>query len=371
MCVCRAGVIACFFTLLVVGAHAQEQPPPALPAGPLTLEQVLSLAEARSEAVGIARSGIQRAEGEQIRARSGRMPQLTASASYDRALASEFSGLFGGGASGPPCAPFMLNPAATLEQRIAEIERAIDCGAVGSSLFGGGDEDDIDLPFGRKNTWRVNLAFSQAVYTGGRIAAQGDIAAAGRQSAELGLSSARGQLLFDATRAFYDAALSDRLVRIAEAALAQAEATVRQVQAGFEAGAQPEFELLRARVTRDNQHPAVIRQRTTRDLALLRLKQLLDLPADFDLQILPALDEPALPVPAPFATRFASGEEAAAAVPPNERTAVKEVGAVVTLREAALRLAEAERRPSVAVTSSYGRVAYPSGLFPTGDFRTN
>lgn len=231
-------------------AIAQEPQAPAVPSGPLTLEQVLEMAQSRSEAIGIARIGVQRAEGEQIRARSGRFPRLSASASYDRALASEFSGVFRGSSSGPPCEAFTLNPAAALNDRVAEIERAIDCGAVGSSFFGGGG-DDVDLPFGRKNTWRLDLVFSQAVYSGGRLRAQSDIAAAGRESAGLARIGTRAQLLFDVTQAFYDVALSERLIQIAEATVAQADATVRQVQASFEAGAQPEFELLRARVARD------------------------------------------------------------------------------------------------------------------------
>jgi outer membrane protein TolC len=334
----------------------------------LTLEQVLELAETRSEGVAIAETGVRRAEGEQIRARSGRLPQLNASASYDRALASEFSGVFGG-SSGPPCAPFTLDPSAPLPDRVAEIERAIDCGAVGSSLFGGGDDDELDLPFGRKNTWRVNLLFSQSIYSGGRLGAQGDLAAAGRESAELALTAARARLLFEVTQAFYDAALSERLVHIAEATVAQADATVRQVQAGFEAGAQPEFELLRARVTRDNQQPLVIRQRANRDIALLRLKQLLELPPNYDLRIVAPLDGPVAPPPV-FAARLTEAQSAVDA-PATGRTPVKEAAAVVRLREASLRAALAERRPAVSLTSNYSRVAYPSGFFPTGDFRTN
>ena len=328
----RSAVSFLFFCLATSLVLAQELQP--VPPGPLTLEQVLQLAEERSEAVGIARTGVQRAEGEQVRARSGRFPQLNASAGYDRALASEFSGLFEGG-------------------------------------FGGGEGEEIDLPFGRQNTWRVNLVFSQSVYSGGRLGAQGDIAAAGRAGAELGLTSARARLLFDATQAFYDAALSESLVRIAEATVAQAEATVRQLQAGFEAGAQPEFELLRARVSRDTQRPIVIRQRANREIALLRLKKLLDLPPDYDLQIVAALDGAVAPPPV-FAERLQAVEAQAASIEAAvSRTPVKEAASVVRLREASLRAALAERRPAISVTSNYSNVAYPSGLFPTGDYRTN
>ena len=99
----------------------------------------------------------------------------------------------------------------------------------------------------------------------------------GRDAAQQGITAATAQLLFDVTQAYYDAALSERLVAIAQATLDQAGATLSQTQAGFEAGTQPEFEVVRARVARDNQLPALIRQRVARDVALLRLKQLLEL----------------------------------------------------------------------------------------------
>jgi outer membrane protein len=371
-CTRVAVLLLVFFIVAGVSSRAQQPPPPAVPAGPLTLEQVLELVEPRSEAVGIARTAIERARGEQIQARSGLFPQLTASASYDRALASEFSSVFGNSSAGPSCAPFTLAPGASLDARVSEIERAIDCGAVGSSFFGGGDGDDedLDLPFGRSNTWRVNLAFSQNLYTGGRLRAQGRIAAVGIESAELGLTTTRAQLLFDVTRAFYDVALSEQFVRIAEATLAQADATVAQVQAGFEAGAQPEFELLRARVTRDNQRPVVIRQRANREIAQLRLKQLLDLPEDYPLQIIAPLDEGAAAPPAAFASRLPAALDEIPTLPA-ERTVVQEARAAVRLSEATLSLTEAERRPSLAVTTNYSNVAYPSDFFPTGDVRTN
>ncbi len=359
-------------------AWSQSQP---VPSGPLTLEQVLALAEVRSEAIAMARASVRRAEGNQVRARSGRFPQLSASASYDRALASEFEGIFDG-AAGPPCPPFMPDPSATLDERVAELERAVDCGAGGGNIFGGGGGDATDLPFGRENTWRLNLQFSQMVYSGGRLGAQAEAAAAGRESAELALTSTRAQLLFDVTQAYYDAALSDRLVQIAEATVEQAEATLQVVQAGFKAGTQPEFELLRARVARDNQAPALIRQRANREIAILRLKQLLDLPPGHDLQLAASLEAPVLPAPPAFAPAVAPIEaELVARAGPiaqddlpamPDRTAVQEVGSVVRLREAAVDAARAERFPSVAINSSYGRVAYPTGAFPGfDDFRTN
>ena len=154
-----------------------QAPPPAVPVGTVDAR---AGADARRAAQRGARDCRSRAsagrKAEQVRARSGALPQLSATASYDRALASEFEGVFDTG-PGTPCPPFTPNPPATLDARVTEIERALDCGAVGGGVFGsGGDSTDSggleDLPFGRKNTWRASLSFSQNLYSGGRIGAQ-------------------------------------------------------------------------------------------------------------------------------------------------------------------------------------------------------
>jgi outer membrane protein len=346
---------------------------PPIPPGPLTLDQVLSLAEPRSEAVSIAVAAVRRSEGDQIRAKSGLRPQLSAVASYDRALASEFDGVFDTTDTGPACPPFALNPTAAIDARVAEIERAIDCGAVGGGGFFGSTGDLSDLPFGRKNTWRASLSFSQNLYSGGRNGAQISLAAAGHETAQLGLTTTRAQLLFEVAQAYYDAVLSEQLVNIAAATLEQAGATLRQVEAGLNAGTQPEFEVLRARVTRDQQQPVLIRQRVNRALAYLRLKRLLDLPPEADLQLANSLEDENLPPSPSFVERVSVVENAlrsneaadlsvtsGLSLPP--RVAVDQARATVRTREASLQLIEAEKMPSVSLNSNYARIAYPENV---------
>ncbi|HEY7189670.1 MAG TPA: TolC family protein [Vicinamibacterales bacterium] len=375
-CSLLVAAAAWLFALMAVPSSAQTPPP--VPAGPLSLEQVLALAEPRSEAVAIAEAGIRRAEGAEVQARSGKLPQMSGSVNYDRALASEFSGVFD--VQGPTCPPFMLNPAAPIDARVAEIERAINCGAVGGGFFGSSSSLS-NLPFGRKNTWRAGLTFSQTLYSGGRLGAQAAVAAAGHESATLTLTTARAQLLYEVTQAYYDAVLSQSLVTIAAATLDQAGATLKQTQAGFDAGTQPEFEVLRARVSRDNQSPVLIRAQAQRDVAMLRLKQLLELPVDYPLQLADSLSTDMLPPPSVFAERVGAvtqmlrpqGQtpvslQVNATLP--ERTVITQAESTIRQREAALKLTTAQRMPSVSLNSSYARIGYPEDV--VGAFnRTN
>ncbi len=353
--------IFCSVLLSAQSAAAQLEP------RPLSLDAALELAEAKSEQVAIARAAVERAGGQQARARSDLFPQVSATASYDRALASEFSGLFDNANLPPPCAAFVPDPTATIADRLTELERAVDCGATGASSSV--SQDFGNLPFGRKNTYRLGFSFSQNLFSGGRIGAQTAGANAARQAADTGLAAARAQLALDVVQMYYDAALSERLLEIANATYKQADVTLSQTRLGYDAGTQPEFELLRAQVARDNQRPVVIRSESQREIALLRLKQLLEIPPDQPLVLTTPLDADAPPAPDRLPVEAAAVTTLGSDV---VRSPVREAQSAVLQSEAAADAAHAARLPSMNLTSSYGEVAYPSGPFPAiGDFRRN
>lgn len=305
----------------------------------LSLAEALARAESTSEDVAVAAAGVRRGRGEQLRARSEYFPQLSATVAYNRTLASEFEGVFGGG-------------------------NGADTTSAPPDSSGGGGIDFSDLPFGRENVWQVGLQLSQSVFTGGRVQAQNRIANASRSAAEVQLATARAQTLLDVAAAYYDAALSERLVTIAEATLAQSEETLRQARLSREVGQVPEFELLRAQVQRDNQVPIVIQQRSQRDLAVLRLKQLLEIPVETPLELTTPLNDEELPG---AVARDTSAVPAAAA-----RAPVRQAEAAVRIQEATLDIAQSQRFPSINVASNYTRVNYPAGFAPEFDeFRTN
>jgi outer membrane protein TolC len=207
-------------------AAAGQAPPQGAPAGStpariLTLDDALSLAEVANETVLVAEAGVRKATGAIAQARSQRLPQLAGSASYDRTLKSEFEGLFDADFGGDT----------------------------------GGDNAFADLPFGQPNAYRMGLVFSQLIYAGGRERAIERQARLGRDSANLALGSTKAELQLDVAIAFYDAALADKLVGIAQETLDQASRTYEQTRAKREAGLVAEFELLRAQVARDTLQP--------------------------------------------------------------------------------------------------------------------
>lgn len=302
-------------------------------ARPLSLEEALGLAIPASENLEIARAAVSRARGEQYRAKADRYPQLTASASFNRLLKSQFEGFSFGGDS-----------------------------------TSNGDDGFEGLPFGRKNTYNLGLTLTQNVFTGGRLRGQGIAADAGRRSAEFGVSSAEAQLVLDIVQAYYDAATADLQVRIAQIALEQADTTLRQTEQRRAVGSQPEFDVLRARVARDNQRTAVIAREVERDVAYIRLKQVLNLPIDEPVQLTTELTDTAFTgTPTLARSVMEPGDSAATA-----RLVVRQAEEALRAQEALAKVARSQQYPQLILSSSYGNVGYPANFDPfSPDYFTN
>jgi outer membrane protein len=336
----------------------------------ISLDEAVRTAEAQSEAIRIARAGVQRAQGQQYQARSQRLPQLNASASYTRTLASQFENIGGGGppvdttrpAPPPtPCDQYLRDATATTAERLAGLEDANRCSLGGDpfSSFG-------SLGFGAKNQYNAGLSLSQNLFAGGRISAQNAVANAGRRSAEIELAAQRAQLRLDVTQAYFDAALADRLVALAESSAVQTNEVLRQTQLARTVGNVSEFELLRAQVSSANQRPIVIQRQSDREVAYLRLKQLLNFPLDSPVELTTVVDDP-VATSAALEAAGITGDTAAV-----DRATVRQAAAAIDAERGLLKVAKAQRFPTLALTSQYGKVAFPLTNLPqSGDFRTN
>ena len=353
---------------------AQVVPSPTVPITgtvprALALDEAVRIAEAQSEAIRIARAGVDRAHGQQWQARSQLLPQITGSLAYTRTLASQFSNIGGGPAVDTtkpvappsPCDQYLRDATATTAERLAGLEDASRC-ALGNNPF----SSFGSLGFGAKNQYNLGLAFSQNLFAGGRIVAQNAVANAGRRSADIELTAQRAQLRLDVTQAYFDAALADRLVALAESSAVQTENVLRQTRLARTVGNVSEFELLRAQVSSANQRPIVIQRQSDREVAYLRLKQLLNLPLDGPVQLTTVVDDSAA-TNAALASIGVPSDTAA-----SDRATVRQAAEAIDAQRGLLRVAKGQRFPTLAVTSQYGKVAFPlAGLPQSGEFRTN
>jgi outer membrane protein TolC len=183
-----SGTVALLVSIAPRASLAQTpaaQPAAVQGATQLSLDDAVRMAESQSEAVRIARAGLQRADGQKLQARSQYLPQVYGSAGYTRTLKSQYSGFAGStdtvtapAAPAPPCDDYLLGPDASVADRLAGLETSARC-ASGLNPFAAFSS----LPFGQANQYQLGLSVSQNLFTGGRIAAQNAAAAAGRRSA--------------------------------------------------------------------------------------------------------------------------------------------------------------------------------------------
>ena len=373
--VLAAGMTAC---LALAPAVVESQVTPAVNervAVALSLDDAVRRAESRSEAIGVARAGVQRSEGQRLQAKSQLFPQIFASGGYTRTLKSQYQGFGGGGepdtttstAPEPPCDAYLRDANASVADRLAGLDQATRCG-LGINPFA----SLSSLPFGQANQYQLGLSLSQNLFSGGRVSAQNAAAAAGRRAADLELTAQRAQTILDVTQAYYDAALADRLVAITDASFVQTENVLTQVQLNKNVGNVSEFELLRAQVTRDNQRPQVIQRRSDREVAYLRLRQLLDIPLEQALTLTTPIDDnnaatSGIRLAGISVTSYEAPDTAS-----SHRSAVRQADEALRSQQEMLRVARSQRLPSLSLTSQYGAVAYPlSGLPGSGEFRAN
>jgi len=298
----------------------------------LTLEEALTLAVPASPSLELAKAAVVRARGDQYRAKSEWYPQLNGTFSYSRLLRSQFEGFsFGGGSD--------------------------------STEGSGGDSSSTNaLPFGRQNTYSLGLSLSQNLFAGGRISGQSQAASAGRRTADFGIRTAEAQLTLDVVQAYYGAMAADYQAMIAESALAQAESTLKQTEQRRAVGSQPEFDVLRARVARDNQRTSAIARRAEREVAYVQLKQLLNLPVDAPMSLATMAVDTTFGHTPTLARLIQKPVDTSV----ENRLAVKQAGEAVVAQEGLLKAARSQYFPQLMVTSQYGNVGYPANLDPFG-----
>lgn len=306
---------------LLLLAAALAAPPPTVAVAPadtltLSLQDAVARALSKGEEMRAARANRMQTEGIVREAFSQALPQVSASLTYDRRLDSIYKG------------------------------------AEGDTLLGA---LFANSPFAAANTWNVELTASQILFSSGKTSAGIRAARAAHRSSAASVRQAADDVKFDVTRAYLDAALSHRLVAIAEADLAQARDHLHDVRLQQEQGTRSEYELIRARVDAANQEPAVVAARNGEEIAMLELKRLVNLPFD---------------QPVALSTPLAFHDDLVPVVntdslPPATRPSLEAAEANVEGRRQLLRVERGRRWPDLSVSTTLSHQAFPKDGLPT------
>jgi outer membrane protein len=309
------------------GAGGGDAAPAGAAAAPvvrLSLEQAVQRALEMGEEMRSARALLREANGRVTEAASGAYPQINGLVGYTRQLKSIYS----------------------------------DMGS--DSALGGLFKNS---QFGASNTWNAQLSVDQLLFAGGKVGAGVKAAKAYRSAAHQQERQTAADVALRVKQAYLDAELAARVADIAESSLALARQQLRQVRQYREQGSRAEYDLLRAQVDAANQEPGAVTARDGANLAMLQLKRLVDIPSDQPLALDTPLMRPDGLVPVPAVDSLDSaGRPALVAAEENVR-----------VQEQAVKVAIADRWPSVSANATLSNLAFPSDFLPsgTGQFKQN
>lgn len=215
----------------------------------------------------------------------------------------------------------------------------------------------ITLPPSDPNIYAAALTYQIPLYTGGRLEAQIALAQANVKGAEAALERAKQQVVLDLKQAYYGVLLAQAGSDVAQRMVAAAEENLRVARARVAAGASPRFDEIQADVNLANARQGLLRSRNSFALAMHGLNAVMSQPLDAVWQPRETMAmTPLRPDLAALLRRALDG-----------RPELAELRARIAAAQAAIELARAGTRPSLALSGgpSYGNSASGFGLGAT------
>jgi outer membrane protein TolC len=299
----RAALIA---ALAVLAPRAEAQTPDTLA---LSLHEAVERALRVSDEVRLAAAQVDVAEAQVITARATGLPQLRLSGSYTH---------------------------------VYENARGQAVGQI----------------FNQPNTYNTNANLSQTLFQGGRVLAGWRAASRLRQASRLNAGEARAQVALDVQRAYLEALFATRMVEIQTANFALATTRLTQIEQFQTAGRAARYDVLRTRVERANLEPLLIQARSNREIAMLELKRLLNIPPMQPLSLTTAIDAGAVQA-------ILASFEAPDSVGSDTRASVRAAELMAKARHDAISVARADFLPTISAFLQVGYQAFPLSGFPT------
>ncbi len=340
---------ALFVIALAAATTLQAQEPATVR---LTMQDAIRRALAQGEEVGQARASLDQARAQVLQARADALPQIRTGITYQRVFASPFVG----GNTGPALAPFSPDTTASDAARIRYLENEY-----GNMLPRGIADLFRATPFGRENTWTGTLTLTQTLFQGGKVGAGLSGARAYERAAQASLAETQADVVFRTRAAYLGAVYAQRLVQIAEGTRDLSSEQLHRVELNHRVGSSADYDLLRAQVDLANQEPAVLEARNGRDIAMLQLRQLVNVPANTALELDADIIGASATIPEVDFDRLSADLHA--------RAAIASAEAAVDFRRQAVRFYQGDMWPALKLTVNMGAQMYPTGVTPNGDIR--
>lgn len=144
--------------------------------------------------------------------------------------------------------------------------------------------DYIKIAFGLENTFNYGAQLTQPIFLGWAGIAGIQTAKAAERAAEQNVKQKEQDLIYQTANVFYGCLMAQELVKVQEEALAQSKANLDNVLKKYDVGSASGFDKMRAEVEYANLQPELISARNNYQSALTRLRTILGLDKDSDIE---------------------------------------------------------------------------------------
>ena len=235
----------------------------------LTLEGSLELAYRNNPTLQMKEKELAKAKASVTEAYSIALPQINASASLQHAYEIQTNTI-------PNFMKVMLQPQPGVLP--PELEAIF-------SAYAEAMPDYISLSFGLENTAVYGATLTQPLFLGGAGYNSIRMAQSAKRAAEHSLESAKQDLIFNTVSSFYGCLVSREIVKVQEEALEQSQQNLETVTKKYNAGSASKFDKMRAEVDVANNRPIAISARNNFKISLTRLKVVLGLPMETNIDV--------------------------------------------------------------------------------------
>jgi outer membrane protein TolC len=205
--------------------------------------------------------------------------------------------------------------------------------------------------FNQPNTYIGGANLSQTLFQGGKLVAATRAANEMRQAARYDEREQRAQVTLQVQRAYLQALYAGRIAELQDTNLTLASRRLAQVEQFERAGQAARYDVLRARVERANIEPLAIQAHNDRELAVLELKRVLNVPVEQPVALVSRVDASA-------AAALLASMPDTGAVP--DRASVRSAEANLAAKRLSIAVARADYFPTVTAFIQAGYQAFPA-----------
>jgi outer membrane protein TolC len=236
---------------------------------PLTIDEAVQLALKQNPSVLQQIQQLKAQKGLVYQAQARLLPQLTAASNYSQTDTA-------------------LNPSIQSGRSTIDLLGVPSGSTLSVNSFGAGRPNNNAIPISggisstnsANQTWQVTLTASQLIYDGGATIASRRAARINEDAAYYTLRDTIDTVVSTVRTQFYQILLDKALVQVQEESVNLLQSQLEDQKSRYEAGTVPQFNVLQAEGTLENQIPQLIAARNNYRISALTLARTLGIPAD-------------------------------------------------------------------------------------------